>query len=137
MRTVPAMLAALFVVAASATAVARPTLAERGEAELARTIEGRVAGTPVDCIYLHDITSTEIIDGTAIVYRTLGNRLYVNRPSMGERSLSRGKIMVTDTHSSKLCSVDTVKLLDGFSRFPSGFVGLSEFVPYTKVSAAR
>lgn len=137
MRILPALLTALLVAASATAAVARPTLAERGEADLAKALEGRVAGKPVDCIQLYEISSTEIVDGTAILYRTAGNRVYVNRPDIGKESLRRGKVLVTDTHSSQLCSVDTVKLLDSASGFPAGFVGLGAFVPYTKAVAAR
>ena len=137
MRIVPALLTAALVLVSSAPAAARPTRAERGEADLAKALEGRVAGKPVDCIFLNEISSSEIIDGTAILYRTAGNRLYVNRPSSGKESLSRGKILVTDTRSPQLCSVDTVKLLDNGSRFMAGFVGLGAFVPYSRPTAAR
>ena len=60
----------------------------------------------------------------------------MNRPTSGQRSLDRNDILVTDTHSSQLCSIDTVRLIDRSSQFYSGFVGLGEFVPYTKDAAA-
>jgi hypothetical protein len=137
MRTVPTLFAGVFVLAAFAAAVASPSLGERGEAALAKSLEGRIAGKPVDCIQQYEIRSSEIVDGTAILYWTAGNRVYVNRPAIGKESLRRGKVLVTDTHTNQLCSVDTVKLLDNGSGFPAGFVGLGAFVPYTKAVAAR
>ena len=126
--------------AAALAAVAAPTLAggaprASGEDRLAKALTGRVAGKPVDCIGLRDIWSSEIIDRTAILYRTGGGRIYVNRPRIGQESLDRDDILVTDTHSSQLCSIDTVRLIDRSSNFYSGFVGLGEFVPYTKVAS--
>lgn len=118
--------------ATAAHAFAADDRVQRGEAKLARALEGRVAGKPVDCINLRDIRSSEIIDRTAILYRTSGNRLYLNRPTAGQESLDRDDILVTDTHSSQLCSIDTIKLLDRTSYFYSGFVGLGSFVPYVK-----
>jgi hypothetical protein len=105
------------------------------EARLARALDGRVAGTPVDCLYLHNIRSSQIIDGTAILYETNGGTLYVNRPRSGASSLRWGNVLVTDTHSSQLCSIDVVHLYDSGSRMQTGFVGLGEFVPYTKLPA--
>jgi hypothetical protein len=96
--------------------------------------DGRVAGKPVDCIDMQRIDGTEIVDGTAIVYRD-GSRIYVNRPAMGRQSLRDDDILLTHTWSSQLCNIDTVRLLDRVSRFEHGFVGLGKFVPYTKPPA--
>ncbi|MET0240446.1 MAG: hypothetical protein ABW184_11180 [Sphingobium sp.] len=101
------------------------------EAALAKAIEGRVAGKPVDCIQLRDIRSSRIIDDTAIVY-DVGRTVYVNRPTSGATFLDSSDILVTDTRSSQLCSIDIVRLLDGSSRMMRGSVGLGKFVPYTK-----
>lgn len=105
---------------------------ERAQVKLAQAIEGRVPGKPVDCINLRDIQSTEIIDRTAIVYHMLGRTVYVNRLRGGSPSLDDDDILVTDTHSSQLCSIDIVRLLDRTSHFPNGFVNLGQFEPYTK-----
>lgn len=126
--------AALLAAALPAQA-ASPAATAKAEARLAKALDGRVAGKPVDCINLRDIQSSEIIDRTAIVYRTSGNRLYVNRPDIGQSSLDRDDILVTKTYSSQLCSLDTVHLLDRGTQFSSGFVGLGKFVPYTKVAS--
>jgi hypothetical protein len=104
----------------------------RADAELQRVLEGRVAGEPVDCLNLRDIRSTRIIDRTAILYETRGGTLYLNRPRSGERSLDKWDVLVTDTHSSQLCSIDIVRLYDPMARMQTGFVGLGDFVPYSK-----
>ena len=109
----------------------------RAEARLAKALEGRVAGKPVDCINLRDIQSSEIIDGTAIVYKTGGGRLYVNYPKSGAESLERDDILLTKTWESRLCSIDIVRLIDQGSRFERGFVGLGAFVPYVKAPVAN
>jgi hypothetical protein len=122
--------AALF--AATAPTLAAATNPARGEEKLAKALVGRTAGKPVRCLNLRDIQSSEIIDRTAILYRTGGGRLYVNRPEIGRESLDNNDILVTRTFGSQLCSIDTVQLLDRNARFYSGFVGLGEFVPYTR-----
>lgn len=101
------------------------------EAKLAKLLDGRVAGKPVNCISLRDIQSSEIIDDTAIVYRA-GRTLYVNRPRAGADSLDGNDILLTRTYTGNLCSIDTVDLLDRTTQFQRGFVSLDMFVPYTK-----
>jgi hypothetical protein len=117
---------------AAAPTIAKDRVNARGEAKLAKALEGRVAGKPVSCINLSSIQSTEIMDGTAIVYRMSGNKLYVNRPRGGEFLLDHDRIMVTNTYGSQLCRLDLVRLVDRSSHFPFGAVGLGDFVPYTK-----
>jgi hypothetical protein len=128
-------LASLVVAAAFVAIAAVPAQAdkrgERGEARLAKLLDGREAGKPVDCIQLRNVTSTEIVDGTAIIYK-VGSKLYVNRPETGASSLRRDDVLLFVNHDSRLCSVDSVKLLDSGSHFQKGFVGLSKFVPYSK-----
>lgn len=103
-----------------------------GEAQIAKALEGRVAGEPVDCINLRNVRSTEIVDRTAILYDT-GRTVYVNRPRGGADSLDRWDALVTRNYDSRLCSIDTVRLYDTGSRFERGFVFLGDFVPYRKV----
>jgi hypothetical protein len=114
----------------STSAAAAPRL--QPEQQLARAIEGRVAGEPVNCINLRNVRSTKIIDRTAIVYEA-GNTVYVNRPRNGARSLDQWDVLVTKTHSSQLCSIDVVQLYDTGSRMQTGFVFLGDFVPYRRV----
>jgi hypothetical protein len=121
----------LGLIAGAGVAVARTPDNPRAEAKLAKALEGRVAGSPVDCIQLRDIRSTRIINGTAILYDT-GTTLYLNRPESGASWLSDDDVLVTDTHSSQLCSIDIVRLFDNASRMPNGSVGLGKFIPYTK-----
>lgn len=102
------------------------------DAEIARITAGRIAGAPADCIYQRDIRSSQIVGGTAIVYRMNNGTIYVNRPKSGKTFLRRDQVMVTDTHSPRLCSIDTVRLLDSGSHMSSGSVGLGKFVPYTR-----
>ena len=130
---ITAIIAAAAVAAVPAAATAREKLAP--EAQLAKLLEGRVAGEPKDCISLPSIDSSQIIDKTAIVYRD-GATLWVNRPRSGADSLNDDDVLVTKTTGSQLCSIDTVQLHDRSSHFWRGFVSLGEFVPYRKVKSA-
>ena len=107
----------------------------RAATELAKAIEGRTAGEPVDCLNLRDIRSTRIIDRTAILYETRGGTIYVNKPQGGASSLDKWDVLVTDTRSSRLCDIDIVRLYDTGSNFQSGFVNLGAFVPYRKAKS--
>ena len=102
------------------------------QAQLARELEGRVAGEPVDCIDLHRVRSSRIIENTAIVYDA-GSTVYVNRPRSGADSLDRWDTMVVRPFGSRLCSVDTIRMIDPSSRMLTGIVFLGEFVPYRRV----
>ena len=128
MRKLLPLLAGSLVLAAG-SAQAKPV---DHEAELAQAVAGRVAGQPVDCIDLHNVRSSHIIPGTAIVYDA-GSVVYVNRPRGGAESMDQWDIMVNRLYSSQLCSVDTVQLIDQGSRMYSGTVFLGEFVPYRRV----
>ncbi len=127
MRKILSSLIAGAMFAGTASAAVAP------EVRLDKLLAGRVAGQPVDCINSRDIRSTQIIDKTAIVYQ-VGSKLYVNRPRIGANFLDRDDILVTrQLGTAQLCRVDTVRLVDRIALFPTGFVALGEFVPYTRV----
>ncbi len=128
MLKITATLAASLLIASTA-AYAAPRL--EPEARLARALDGRVAGEPVNCINLRNVRSSQIIDRTAIIYDT-GGTIYVNRPRAGRESLDRWDTLVTRTHSSRLCSIDVVQLFDPGSRMQTGLVFLGDFVPYKR-----
>jgi len=125
---------------AAASMIAVPVAAEARtqktpQEQLDKLLKGRVAGKPVDCIYMPTVTSTQIIDKTAIVYKS-GSTYYVNYPRSGADTLNDDDILVTKLWGSSLCSVDTVQLHDRMSGMWSGFVGLGKFVPYTREKVA-
>jgi hypothetical protein len=128
----------LLTLAAAATLAAPAAAAPRlhGEAELAKLTEGRTPGKPVDCIDLSRVRSSQIVDGTAIVYDA-GGTLYVNRPRGGAESLTSWDVMVTKPFGNELCRPDVVQLLDSGSHFYKGSVFLGDFVPYKRETAAR
>jgi hypothetical protein len=113
----------------TAAAQAAPRL--QPEQQLARALKGRVAGNPVDCVNLQNIRSTQIIDRTAIIYDA-GSTIYVNRPRQAH-SLDQWDTLVTNLHSSRLCSIDVVQLYDASSRTWTGSVFLGDFVPYKRI----
>ncbi len=133
MRTIIKLLVGAALLATGA-AQARERLTP--EAQLAKALEGRVAGEPVDCISLSRSPSSQVIPGEAIIYRD-GNTLYVNKPRSGAKALNDWDVLVTRTFTSQLCSSDTVLLHDRTTRATRGVVFLGEFVPYRKVQTSR
>ena len=127
---IPALIAAAALAATPAVAAEKPD----PEAKLAKLLEGRVAGEPQKCIMLSSVTSSQVIDKTAIVYR-IGSTLWVNRPDSGADSLDDDDILVTRTIGSQLCNIDTVELRDSSSRMYAGFVSLGDFIPYRRPKA--
>jgi hypothetical protein len=134
MRTLSLCLTALILVS-PAPVLARQTPQERGQADLARQLIGLVPGKPVDCLSLSRVDGSNIIDGTAIVYRGLGGTIWVNRPRSAEM-LREDDLPVQFVYGSQICRLDRIKLIDRMSRMERGFVGLGEFVPYTKPGKA-
>jgi hypothetical protein len=123
---------ALLATSAGALLISAPLGARErltGEAQLAKMLEGRVAEKPVDCIDLHQATSSTVIDKTAIVYSDGGSVLYVNRPPFAD-SLNDDDILVTKTWGTQLCRLDIVQLHERTGGFFTGSVGLGSFVPY-------
>ena len=122
---------ALLALIAAAPAMAAAAKPGNGEAQLARAIEGRVAEAPVDCISLPRIRSVRVIDGTALVYDA-GGTVYVNRPRAGAESLDRWDTIVNRPFGTRLCSTDTLQMIEPGSHMLSGLVFLGEFVPYRR-----
>jgi hypothetical protein len=127
-------LLAIVLVSGAADAALSPKAAQRGEAELAKVIKGRVAGKPVRCLPLRGNDQVEVYGGTAIVYRGVGSTLFVNRPD-GADMLHRDDIPVQRVFGAQVCRGDQVRLVDRLTRQPRSFVRLAEFVPYRKAGA--
>lgn len=134
MRAIAVCIAAL-IVTQGVQAKVRPSMQERGEAELAKQLDGLVAGKPQNCIPLTQTDGSQIIDGTAILYRQ-HNITYVNRP-LGATLLRDSDIPVQYVYGSQLCRLDRVNLLDRTTQMQRGTIGLGDFVPYTKPGTAR
>ncbi|UAK24548.1 hypothetical protein [Sphingomonas nostoxanthinifaciens] len=130
-----AMMAGLAVLFGTAAAAARPEPPNpAGEKALAKLVGDRVAGAPVDCISTISASTMRVIEGTAITYQD-GRTIYVNRPQGGASRLDDDDILVTEEWGAQLCSIDSVRLVDRYTRGLRGFVVLGPFVPYTKAAA--
>ena len=122
-----AALAAMTVAAGPSVARERMT----GDQELAKLLEGRVAGQPRSCINTFTNRNSRVIDGTAVVYGR-GRTIWVNVPHNAE-DLSDWDAMLVRQHGSQLCRQDIVTTFDTSSGMFTGTVFLTDFVPYTRV----
>lgn len=125
------------IVLAGIAAIATPALARErltGEQELAKLIEGRVAGEGRSCISTHPTSNFRVIDGTALVYRQ-GSTLWVNVPRNAE-DLDDNDVLVTKQFGSQLCRQDMVDTYSNSGWFYTGTLFLGDFVPYRKVAVA-
>jgi len=105
----------------------------KGEARLARMLEGRTPGEPVSCIDTLRSNKMEVIDGVAVVYDA-GKTIYVARPT-DPRMLGASDALVIDRFSgSRLCVQEAMKTIDRYDHFHTGVVFLQSFVPYTRAN---
>lgn len=105
-----------------------------GEEQLAKMIDGRVAGEAKSCIHTSPSSSNlTIIDRTALVYRS-GGKIWVNRTAHPD-DLDDDAVMVLERFdASSLCRQDTIRLVDRQTGMFRGVVFLEDFVPYAKAS---
>jgi len=127
-------IASMLILAAlvAAPAVARQSMKERGEAELAKMLKGYVPGKTVHCVTLSDITNQTVIDGTAIVYWGLSGKAWVNRPN-GAEFLREDNVLISKPFGGQTCRLDIIHQRDRFTHMESGAISLNDFTLYTKV----
>jgi len=131
MRKIALALAASAALLTGPVLEAKPRLTP--QERLDKLLDGRVAGEPRSCISTTDTRDMQVLDKTAIVYRS-GSTLYVNVPRNAE-DLDSDDIMVTKVYGSQFCRLDIVQTVDRTGHFPTGFISLGQFVPYKRVAA--
>jgi hypothetical protein len=130
MKVFASILAGAAVLAMGASAASAETLAEKGEARLAKMLEGRTAGEPVSCITAIRSNGLRVIEHVGVVYDA-GKTIYVSRPS-DPKSLGPWDVPIFERLGSQLCKTDLVRTVDRTNGFVTGVVFLGDFVPYTK-----
>jgi hypothetical protein len=130
MKVLASILAGAAVLAMGASAASAETLAEKGEARLAKMLEGRTAGEPVSCITAIRSNGLRVIEHVGVVYDA-GKTIYVSRPS-DPKSLGPWDVPIFERLGSQLCKTDLVRTVDRTNGFTTGVVFLGDFVPYTK-----
>ncbi len=87
--------------------------------------------TPRDCVVVSTIRQTDAIDDQNIIFRMRGNRVYRNHLPRTCPGLQRENRISFRTSTSRLCSIDTITVLEQFGvELRPGFTcRLGEFVP--------
>ena len=116
--------------ALTGTAASADSLTERGEAKLARMLDGRVAGEPRSCISAFDSNRIRVIEHVGIVYDN-GGTIWVARATHPE-VLGPWDVPIIERHTSQLCTSDLIRTVDRNGGNFTGVVFLEDFVPYTR-----
>lgn len=111
-----------------------------GETKLAKILEGRTVRAAMPCLDVRKIITTQVINGTAIIYRLRGSpTLYVNRPTIGVEDLDSNNTLQVGL-ATELCEGNNLLTGDngghGAGPGANGGVRLGEFVPYVKDAPA-
>jgi hypothetical protein len=105
----------------------------KGETELAKLLEGRVAGDPVRCISSRPNLRIQMIDGTAYVFGQ-GATLYVQRTTRPQDIDRRNALINQRFSGGELCRTDVATTIDPIAGFFTGGVIFEDFIPYTRVA---
>ncbi len=119
-------LAAIAVLAVTGAATARDS-----RDDLAKALDGRVAGTPVRCIQLSRVNGPQIVDRTTILYRD-GGRLWRTGPRGACPSLRPLTALVTEVYGGQLCRNDRFRILAPGDIIASGTCLFTDFTPYDR-----
>jgi hypothetical protein len=87
--------------------------------------------TPRDCVVTQSIDKTDAVDDQNILFYMRGNKVYRNHLPRKCPGLERENRIGYETHSSRLCAIDTITVLEDFGvGLRPGFTcRLGEFVP--------
>lgn len=130
MKTIATILAGTALALSAVAPASAETITERGEARLAKMIEGHTAGEPVSCISAMNSNRIKVIEHVGLVYDA-GDTIYVAR-STDPKALGPWDVPVIERFGSQLCKTDIIRTVDRSSGFFTGVVFLNDFVPYTK-----
>jgi hypothetical protein len=112
-------------------------LTEKQTALLAKELDGKVAGAPVNCISDFNGTNLVRVSDDILLYRVSGNLVYKNNLRSSCPGLARDNdIVVSEVFGGQKCRGDLLKLVDRTSGIPGPVCSLGEFVPYRKDKSA-
>jgi hypothetical protein len=127
------MMPALVWIAAAATAAEPAAAPAKGEAQLAKLLEGHEPGDPVRCIPSRRQQRVHTIDGTAYVFGH-GSILYVQRTTRPQDIDRRNALINRRSSGGELCRMDLASTIDPIAGFFTGGVIFEDFIPYTRIA---
>jgi hypothetical protein len=120
------VVAGLLAVLGSTIAIA----AKSPEENLAKELDGWVAGAPVQCIPLRRITATRAM-GDTMLFKVRSSIKY-RTPSIGCPAQRVGITLMTNPGSTNLCKGDAVGMWDLENDIQEDSCQVGEFTPYTR-----
>ena len=131
MKKLVAIAAAAAALAAGASTAQAETRAERGEASLARMLDGyQATGETQRCISAVRSNKIRVIPYVGVVYDA-GDTIYVARATRPEL-LRDSDVPVFERYSSQLCSNDVMRTVDRHSPNFAGVLFLEDFEQFTR-----
>lgn len=108
-------------------------LTEKQSNLLAKELDNKIAGKPVNCISDYNSTNLIRISDNILLYRVSGNLVYENKLRYSCPGLARDDdIIVTEQFGGQKCRGDIIRLVDRASGMQGPTCSLGEFVPYRK-----
>jgi hypothetical protein len=106
----------------------------KGEQQLAKLLEGRVAGDPIDCMPPARNLPSTTIPGTAIVYGRPGSGIIYVQRTRNPDLIGRDTFLVSMVgQPTRLCQADPFNVVDRMLGLPIGAVVFDRFIPYTRI----
>jgi len=133
MKTLTLVLGSAALAIAVSPASAKSSISQKGDAQLARMLDGRTAGAPVECISTISARrdALQVIDGVGLVFYA-GKTIYVSRAADPDKLRWTDVQTIDQARQSRLCSSDRILTHDRHDGTFTGFVTLTDFVPYTR-----
>jgi hypothetical protein len=133
MKRIILALAMLPIVAACTQGAARsePELGVREARDLAKEIEGKVAGAPQSCISSLDSSKLRVLGDNVVVYRVNKDLVYRGTLEGACRGLAMGDALVMNRPTAtQYCRGDIARSVNFPSGMTTGSCAFGDFVPY-------
>ncbi len=133
MKTLVLALGSVALASAVSPVSAKSSISEMGDAQLARMLDGRLAGAPVKCISTISARpdALQVIDGVGLVFYA-GKTIYVSRAADPDKLRWTDVQTIDQLRQTRLCSSDRIWTHDRHNGTFTGVVALTDFVPYTR-----
>lgn len=127
------ILAGAGALAACATVGAPEPRSPKAQQELARWLDGKVAGQPQTCLPTYRSQDMIVIDENTLLFRDGANRVWRTELRGPCNGLGRpGTALLTKTYGGTgLCRGEIAQVIDTSQGFTVGSCGIGDFVPYT------
>lgn len=86
------------------------------------------------CIWIRRVYSSKVLDDYTILFKMRGNKAYINKLPHRCPRLKFEDSFSYRLHSSQLCSIDTITVIDFTGAIPGPTCGLGKFVEYKKLT---